>query len=47
LLRSQGKRVSANCAKLCGRLGTYAFEIGTDIDAAVTELAGFMHGLKQ
>lgn len=47
LLRSQGKRVSANCAKLVGCLGTYAFEIGTDIDAAVAELAGFMRGLKQ
>lgn len=47
LLRAQGKQVSANCAMLVGRLGTYAFEIGTDIDAAVGELTEFMHGLKR
>jgi len=47
LLRGQGKQVSANCAKLVRCLSTYAFEIGTDIDAAIAELAGFMHGLKQ
>jgi hypothetical protein len=47
LLRAQGKQVAANCAMLVGRLGTYAFEIGTDIGAAVAELAGFMRGLKQ
>jgi hypothetical protein len=47
LLRDQGKQVAANCAMLVGRLDTYAFEIGTHIEAAVAELAGFMHGLKQ
>lgn len=47
LLRAQGKQVSAKCAMLVGRLGTYAFKIGTDIEAAVAELAGFMHGLKR
>jgi hypothetical protein len=47
LLRAQSKQVSANCAKLVGRLGTYAFEIGIDIDVAVSELAEFMHGLKR
>jgi hypothetical protein len=47
LLRAQGKQVSVNCAKLVGRLGTYAFEIGTDIDAAVAELTEFMRGVKQ
>jgi hypothetical protein len=46
LLRTQGKQVSANCATLVGRLGTYVFEIGTDIDAAVAELAGFMRTVK-
>ena len=46
LLRSQSKRVSANCAFLAGHLQTYAFEIGSDVDAAVTELAGFMDGFK-
>ena len=44
---AQGKQVAANCAMLVGRLGTYAFEIGTDIEAAVAELTGFMLGLKQ
>jgi hypothetical protein len=47
LLRAQGKQVSANCATLVGRLGTYVFEIGTDVDDAVAELAGFMHKVKQ
>jgi hypothetical protein len=47
LLRAQGRQVAANCAKLVGRLGTYAFEIGTDTDAAVAELAGFVDQLKQ
>lgn len=47
LLRAQGKQVAANCAKLVTRLGTYTFEVGTDIEAAVAELTGFMHGLKQ
>jgi len=47
LLRAQGRQVAANCAMLVGRLGTYAFQIGTDIDAAVAELVGFMHQLKQ
>ena len=47
LLRAQGKQVAANCAMLVGRLGTYAFEIGTDIEAAVAELTGFMHRLNQ
>jgi hypothetical protein len=47
LLRAQGKQVAANCAVLVTRLGTYAFEIGTDINAAVAELAGFMRQLKQ
>jgi hypothetical protein len=46
-LRAQGKQVAANCAKLVTRLGTYTFEVGTDIEAAVAELTGFMHGLKQ
>ena len=46
-LRAQGKQVAANCAKLVTRLGTYTFEVGTDIEAAVAVLAGFMHGLKQ
>ena len=46
LLRTQGKQVSANCATLVGCLGTYVFEIGTDVDAAVAELGGFMRGLK-
>jgi hypothetical protein len=44
---AQGKQVAANCAMLVGRLGTYAFEIGTDIEAAVAELTGFMLGLRQ
>ena len=47
LLRAQGRQVAANCAKLVGRLGTYTFEIGTDTDAAVAELAGFVDQLKQ
>jgi hypothetical protein len=47
LLRGQGKQVSANCAKLVRCLSTFAFEIGNDIEAAVAELADFMHGLKQ
>ncbi len=47
LLRSQGRQVSANCAKLVERLATYTFEIGTDVDVAVAELAGFMNGLEQ
>jgi hypothetical protein len=47
LLRAQGKQVSANCAALVGRLGTYVFEIGTDVEAAVAELAGFMRTAKQ
>jgi hypothetical protein len=47
LLRAQAKQVSANCAMLVSRLGTYAFEIGTDIDAAVGELAKFMRGIKR
>jgi hypothetical protein len=47
LLRAQGRQVAANCAMLVGRLGTYAFQIGTDIDGAVAELVGFMHQLKQ
>jgi hypothetical protein len=47
LLRAQGKQVAANCAMLVDRLDTYAFEIGTDVEAAVAELTGFMHGLVQ
>jgi hypothetical protein len=47
LLRAQGKQVAANCATLVSRLAPYAFEIGTDVEAAVAELAGFMHGFKK
>jgi hypothetical protein len=47
LLRAQAKQVSANCAILVSRLGAYAFEIGTDIDAAVGELTEFMQEIKR
>lgn len=47
LLQSQGRQITANCAKLAGNLGTYAFEIGTDVDAAVAELAEFLRGIKR
>jgi hypothetical protein len=47
LLRTQGQRVSQNCVTLASRLGTYAFEIGIDVDHAVNELARFMDGLKR
>jgi hypothetical protein len=47
LLRAQSKQVAANCAKLVSHLDTYAFEIGTDVEAAVGELAGFMYRFKQ
>lgn len=46
LLRSQSRQVAANCAKLTERLGTYTFEIGTDVDGAVAELARFMGRIK-
>ena len=45
LLRAQGKQVSANCAKLVQNLATYVFDIGSDTDLAVAELAGFLSGL--
>jgi len=47
LFRSQSRQIWANCSTLVERLGTYTFEIGTDVDAAVAALAEFMNGLKQ
>lgn len=45
LLRAEAKLVSANCAALVSKLGCYTFDIGNDLDEAVSELAGFMRGL--
>jgi hypothetical protein len=42
LLRTQSKEASAKCATLAGELQPYAFEIGTDLDAAVAELTAFL-----
>jgi hypothetical protein len=42
LLRTQGKEISAKCAKLVGGLDCYVFEIGTNLQAAVDELTAFM-----
>src|SRR5262249_12682263 len=42
LLRAQSNEVSKKCASLVGQLSAYAFDIGTDLEAAVAELAAFM-----
>ena len=42
LLRAQNREVGAKCAALVAGLSAYAFEIGTDADAAVAELSSFM-----
>jgi hypothetical protein len=46
LLRTQGREVGTKCVKLAESLPAYAFEIGTDLDAAVAVLAMFMRKLK-
>ena len=47
LLRARSKEISAKCAALVGILRPYAFEIGTDLDAAVSTLGAFMWAHEQ
>ena len=46
LLRTRGREVGTKCMLLAGCLPAYAFEIGTDLDAAVAALAAFMRELR-
>jgi hypothetical protein len=46
LLRTQNKRVSANCARLLAQIPAYEFQIGNDVQAAADELAAFLSTVK-